>query len=250
MMKTATKFLTPAVALAAAMGSLSAQAAGYKVMEVADGGSVSGKVTFTGADPDPKIFSITKDTDTCGTGERLIDFVAVNEGGLSNVVVYLDKVKSGKAFNDAEAAGNLDQQGCEFHPFMQIMHNGAQISVLNSDPVSHNIHTYEILGRAKKTAFNISQPDQGSKIKKTVKLKRGAAMKVECDQHDFMHGFVFVAKNPYYAVVAEDGSFSIDDVPPGKYTLKAFHGTLGEKKTKVTVEAGKAASASFEFKGK
>ena len=249
-MKTATKLPVLAFAMTMTMGGVGAHAAGYKVMEVTDGGSVTGKVTFTGTDPDPKIFAIAKDPETCGTGDRLIDFVMVKDGGLSNVVVYLDKVKSGKAFNEADATGNLDQKGCEFHPFMQVMHNGSQISVVNSDPVSHNIHTYEILGRAKKTAFNVSQPDKGSKIKKTVKLKRGAAMKVECDQHDFMHGFVFVAKNPYYAVVAEDGSFSIEDVPPGTYTVKAFHGTLGEKKSKVTVEAGKPASTSFEFKAK
>jgi hypothetical protein len=236
-----------------ALGTLVAPGAGaadYAVMEVGNGGSVTGKVTFSGTDPDPKVFAITKDPETCGTGDRLIDFVKVKDGALSDVVVFLDKVKSGKAFVDSEAAGDLDQKGCEFHPFIQVMHNGAKIAALNSDPVSHNIHTYEILGRAKKTVFNVSQPDQGSVIKKTVKLKRGSAMKVECDQHDFMHGFVFVAKNPYYAVVGEGGTFSIDDVPPGNYTVKAWHGTLREKKAKVTVEAGKAAKVDFEFKGK
>lgn len=246
-MKRATSFLALPLGALVVLGG---QAAAYEVMEVSDGGSVTGKVAFAGTDPDPKVFAITKDPDTCGTGDRLVDFVRVNDGALVDVVVYLDKVTSGKAFEEAEAPGDLDQKGCEFHPFIQVMHNGGQISVLNSDPVSHNIHTYEILGRAKKTVFNVSQPDQGSLIKKTVKLKRGAAMKVECDQHDFMHGFVFVAKNPYYTVVGEDGSFSIDGVPPGTYTAKAWHGTLGEKKASVTVEPGKAASASFEFKGK
>ncbi len=239
--------------LALALGAVTVvnvHAAGYEVVDVTDGGSVTGKIAFAGTDPAAKIFAITKDPDTCGTGDRLIDFVKVKDGGLSEVVVYLDKVKSGKAFDEGEAAGELDQKGCEFHPFLQVMHNGAQIEVLNSDPVSHNIHTYEILGRARKTLFNVSQPDQGSVINKTVKLRRGSAMKVECDQHDFMHGFVFVAKNPYYAVVAEDGSFTIDAVPPGKYTVKAWHGTLGEKKASVTVEAGKATSVGFEFKGK
>ena len=83
-----------------------------------------------------------------------------------------------------------------------------------------------------------------------LKLKRGTAMKVECDAHDFMHGFVFVAKNPYYAVVGEDGSYTIDNVPPGKYTIKAFHGTLKDQKSKVQVKAGKSMEVNFEFKGK
>ena len=238
-----------ALTLTAALAGTAAHAAAYKVVEVKDGGAVTGKVTFTGTDPAPEIYAITKDPETCGTGDREIDFVQVNGNALTGVVVYLNKVKSGKAFPAEEAAGDIDQQGCAFTPFMQVMHNGKNISVKNSDPVYHNIHTYEILGRARKTVFNVSQPDQGT-ITKQVKLKRGTAMKVECDQHDFMHGFVFVAKNPYYAVVGADGSFKIADIPPGKYTIKAWLGTLGEQKAKITVEGGKEATANFEFKGK
>lgn len=222
----------------------------YKVEEVAGGGTISGKVTFAGDDPDPQAYAITKDNEVCGTDDRIIDFVRVNNGGLANVVVYLDKVKSGKAFNEEEAKGSVDQKGCEFHPFLQVMHNKQEFSALNSDPVSHNIHTYELIGKSKKTAINISQPDQGSIYKKEINLKRGNAMKIECDQHDFMHGFVFVAKNPYYAIVGDDGTFTIDNIPPGKYTLKAWHGTLGTKKAKVEIAGGDALTSDFEFKAK
>lgn len=236
--------------LAASAVTVGAHAAAYKVTDVADGGTITGKVTFKGKDPVPQVYAITKDPEVCGTGNREIDVVRVNDGALTDVVVYLDKVKSGKAFPEADAAGELDQQGCEFMPYLQVMHNGKELAARNSDPVLHNIHTYEIIGRAKKTVINVSQPEEGSVTRKTIKLKRGVAMKVECDAHDFMHGFVFVAKNPYYAVVAEDGTFSIDGVPPGKYTLKAFHGTLKDQKAKVTVEAGKPVTVDFEFKGK
>ena len=108
---------------------------------------------------------------------------------------------------------------------------------------------YELIGRTKKTVFNVSQPDQNTVTKK-VKLKRGTAMKVECDAHDFMHAFVFVAKNPYFAVVKDDGSFEIKDVPAGKYTIKAWHGFLKDQKGKVEVAAGGAATIDFAFKGK
>ena len=224
-------------------------AAPYKVVEVVDAGTISGTVTFSGDDPAPKVFAITKDPDVCGTGNREIDFVKVNGGALSDVVVYLEKVSEGKAFSDTEATGAVNQEGCAFDPFIQVMHNDNAFTAVNSDSVSHNIHTYEILGRAKKTVFNISQPDMGE-ITKTVKLKRGAAMKVECDQHDFMHGFVFVAKNPYYALVAEDGSYSIEGVPAGNYKIKAWHGTLKEQKGSVDVSAGGSATVDFEFKAK
>ena len=227
-----------------------AMAAAYEVVEVAEGGSISGKLTFVGDDPAPKTFTIAKDKDVCGEGKREVDYIRVNDGALANTVVYLDKVKSGKAFVEEEQSAALDQKGCEFHPFLQIMHNGQELEALNSDPVSHNIHTYEIIGRAKKTVMNISQPKQDSVITKKVSLKRGTHMKVECDQHDFMHAFVFVAKNPYYAVVAEDGSYSIGDIPAGKYTVKAWHGTLGEQKSKIDVAAGGDVAVDFEFKSK
>jgi len=71
---------------------------------------------------------------------------------------------------------------------------------------------------------------------------------VECDAHDFMHGFVFVAKTPYFAKVAEDGSFKIDNVPPGKYTAKVWHGTLKGDKAKVEVAAGGTATVNFNIK--
>lgn len=222
----------------------------YKVVPVDNGGRISGKITFQGADPAPRQFIVAKDADTCGSGTRSIDFVRVNNGALTDAVVYLYKIKSGKDFPADITNAELNQEQCAFKPFIGVMKDGDQLTVRNSDPVLHNIHTYEIIGRAKKTVFNISQPGDLKTLRKQVTLKRGTAMKVECDAHDFMHSFTFVAKNPYFAVVGEDGSFSIDDVPPGSYKIRAWHGTLGEKKATVTVEAGGMARVDFVFKGK
>ena len=244
------KRLIPVLSISLLAGlPFATHAAAYKEGSVANGGSVSGKVTFSGTDPAPKTYKITKDNDTCGTGNRTIDYVVVNNGALTNVVVYLDKVKEGKAFPAELSNSRIDQKGCEFKPFLQVMRNGTELAAVNDDPVLHNIHTYEILGRAKKTVFNVSQAQPGT-VKKKVTLKRGDALKVECDAHDFMHGFVFAAKNPYFAVVGDDGTFTIDNIPPGKYTIKAWHGTLKDQKGKVEVSAGGTATVNFEFKGK
>jgi hypothetical protein len=227
--------------------SSNTMAAKYKVVDVGDGGSISGKVMFTGDAPVPIAYKISKDNEVCGSGNREVNYVRVNNGALTDVVVYLDKVKQGKAFDKAQEDGNILQQGCEFQPFIQVMHNENNVAIVNEDPVLHNIHTYEIIGKAKKTVMNISQPDKGT-INKKVKLKRGVAMKIECDAHDFMHGFVFVAKNPYYAQVGADGSYSIDGIPAGKYKVMAFHGTLGTQKGKVEVAAGASQTFDFTFK--
>jgi len=155
-------------------------------------------------------------------------------------------VKSGKPFKISD--GHIDQRDCRFEPFFSVMANQNNLEVKNSDAVAHNIHGYELMGSKKRTAFNVNQPDKDSVLNKKVKLRRGTAMKIECDQHDFMHGFVFVAKSPYYAVVGADGSFTIDDIPPGTYTIKAWHGTLGEQKGTVEVKAGGKATTDFAYK--
>lgn len=226
---------------------LAGQAAAYKETSVSNGGTVTGTVNFKGKDLPPKVYKITKDNNVCGTGSRKIDYVRVKDGKLLDTVVYLAKIKQGKAFPPELTEAKIDQKGCEFKPFLQVMKNSTKIAAINEDPVLHNIHTYEIIGRTKKTVFNVSQPEPGTVIK-TVKLKRGVAMKVECDAHDFMHGFVFVAKTPYFAKVAEDGSFKIDNVPPGKYTVKVWHGTLKGDKAKVEVTAGGTAKVDFNVK--
>lgn len=222
--------------------------AAYQVIEVTDGGSISGKVNFTGTDSPPKVYKVAKDTEACGTDNRIVDFVDVKDGALRNVVVYLDKVKSGKKFEPIEA--KVDQKNCVFLPFLTVMTNNSYLEVSNSDPVLHNVHTYEIIGKAKKTVMNVSQPKQGTVTRKKLKLRRGAGMKIECDAHDYMHSFVFVAKNPYYAIVAEDGTYTISDIPAGKYKIKAWHGTLGEQKGNAEVQADTTTTVDFTFKGK
>lgn len=245
------KLLFPLCLAALSTLPLVGQAATYKEVAVGSGGSITGAVKFTGKDQPAKVYSITKDNDVCGTGKREIDYVRIVNGHLQDTVVYLEKVKQGKPFPADVGDVTIDQKGCKFTPFLQVMRNQANLVAINRDLVLHNIHTYELIrGDAKgpkKTLFNISQPDPNTVTNK-IKMRRGPAMKVECDAHDFMHSFVFVAKNPYYAVVKEDGTFSIDNIPPGKYTLKAWHGMLKNLKAKVEVKAGATTTIDFTFK--
>jgi hypothetical protein len=231
-------------------------AAAYKVISVKNGGAITGKVTFSGSEADvkkhTKVYTITKDTDICGTGSRKVEYVKVNGDALNDVVVYLSKVKKGKAWLKEEKNTTINQKGCEFLPFFTVMANKGILTAINSDSVAHNIHAYAIIGKAKKTKINISQPTQDSKVTKKIKLKkRSHGMKVECDQHDFMHSFVFVAKNPYYAVVSKDGTFKIDNIPAGRYKLKTWHGYLKNPKfTRITIQAGKTQIVNFQYQNK
>lgn len=208
----------------------------------AGSGKISGKVAFKGAAVSKKL-PITKDNAVCGTGEREIVEVNAKGGNLAGAVVYVAKIEKGKAWGALDAPV-LDQKGCRFAPDTLVVKKDADVVVRNSDPVLHNIHTYEIIGAVRRTMFNVGQPDKGD-LKQPIKVRRANVVKVECDAHDFMHAWAFAADNPYAVATKEDGSFSLDGLPDGTYELKAWHPVLGEKSAQVTVKG--ATTASFEF---
>jgi len=236
---------TTALAVLTAGAVLASPVSAYEAGSVTGGGSITGKVTFKGAAPAPRQMAVTKDTQVCGTGTRQIVEVAVAGGNLQNAVVYVAKIDKGKAWGPLDSV-TLDQKGCLFIPDMLLVRKDADLTIRNSDTVLHNIHTYEIIGNVRRTMFNVGQPDKGD-IKQPIKVRRANIVKIECDAHDFMHSWAFAADNPYVAVTKGDGSFAIGDLPPGDYEIKAWHPVLGEKNATVSVKAGAAASASFEF---
>lgn len=217
----------------------------YEAAAVTGAGKVTGKVEFKGAAPASKKIPITKDNSVCGNGTREVVEVDAKDGHLAGAVVYVAKIEKGKPWGELERPV-LVQQGCRFGSSVVLVKKDGELIVRNSDPVLHNIHTYEIIGSVRRTMFNVGQPDKGD-MKQPVKVRRANAIKIECDAHDFMHAWGFAADNPYAVVTKEDGSYTIDNLPAGEYEIKAWHPLLGEKTAKVTVAAGGAASASFEF---
>ncbi len=241
---------TKGAILAATMISLAAPvyAAKYKEIDVSNGGAISGKVAAGSAKAETKSYTISKDPQICGEGTRDVPFVRVNGDAVVDAVVYLDKVKEGKAFPDELKTLKINQEKCTFTPFLSVMANGGELTAVNADDTLHNIHTYEQINKARRTLLNVSQPKKGDVLTKKVKMRKGVGMKVECDAHDFMHAFVFVAKNPYYAVVDDNGGFQIGDIPPGKYKVNVWHGLLGiVKGGEIEVTAGGDTKIDLSF---
>jgi hypothetical protein len=235
------RWVVLAAATACALGPAGVAGA-YDVVAVTDGGGLTGKVTFDGPVPPKRKIVLTKDRETCGEGVREVDQIAVGpDKGVLDSIVYLKQVEKGKAWAKPAKAPELNNLKCDFQPHVQVMPQG-DIVVVNSDPVLHN--TKSFIDKA--PVFNLALPNQGQRITRTV--KRTGIMRVECDAHGWMLGWVYVAGNPYFAVTGKDGTFAITDIPPGTYTLVAWHEFTGAKEIPVTVKAKETSSVAVELK--
>ena len=139
--------------------------------------------------------------------------------------------------------------------------NGKNIRVVNHDAdpgdakaakgVAHTVRAYEVLKPRSKPLFSVGLPIKGSKLNKPVKMKmwkNGSIVRLTCDQHEWMRSFLLPNQNPYYGKVDENGAFSIDNLPPGKHSIVAWHPKLGRMKQTVEVTEGDSTEVNFEFK--
>lgn len=243
--------LSPLAAAVALTLALPCAASAYEAVDASGGGTITGSVTLQGAPPRVKKAAFPKnlhkaDRAFCN-GKRPLTAVyyAVNGGKLANVAVWLHKVKKGKA--RAKALGKLANKDCRFAPLVQTMDVGAKLLVTNDDPINHTTHP--VYTKLKITAFNIAMPRKGQRAKK--KIRRAGLMRVQCDAgHVWMRAWVHAFKHPYHTVTGADGAFTLDQVPPGTYTLKAWHEKGGTITREIKVAAGGKIQLNLSFKVK
>ena len=198
---------------------------------VAGAGKITGVVTYAGEKTDPEV-TVEKDKCAHAAGTHPEHALVVNEKHVANAVVYIDKIAKGKKHDPATVT--INNLNCAFSPRVQVAMVGDTVAAKNSDPILHNTHLY--LSQGNKNLFNIALPKQGQVIEKT--FKKPGLVDVKCDAHAWMQGWVYVAPHPYVTVTGPDGTFSLDEVPPGEYTVKFWHEELGEKEATAKVEAG------------
>jgi hypothetical protein len=245
------------------------------------GGTIKGKVTFTGKVPPPKEFAFSKfpnvefckkNTNKSADGEtRLLKEVEVDGSkGLKHAVVAVTSItdKAWMAGFKKAPVQKVTAELCEFLPFTGVAVSKGQFFVQNEDAdpddpksaegVLHNPHSFDQLGAKSSTEFNIGLAKKGSNLQKNVKLKmakKGSVLRLQCDQHEFMQGWYLPVTNPHYGTSGADGTFEIKDVPAGKHTVAVFHPAVaknarGKKAMTVEVEVadGGTAEANFEIK--
>ena len=209
-------------------------AAALSVPGGAWGGEVRGTARLEGPVPAAAPMEATKEKAVCGETVP-DDSIQVANGRLRNVVVI---VKGAPA--PAPGTAVLDQKTCRFVPHVQAVAVGSTLDIVNGDPTLHNVHGY--LGQA--TAFNVALPGKDQRVPR--KLARPGIVAVRCDVHAWMSAYVVVADAPF-AVTGEDGSFVVPGVPPGTWTVTAWHEKLGERTATVTVPPTGAATVEFSF---
>ena len=229
MRKTLIAFVALALVAGAALLAWGPGSAGAHV-----GGTIEASVTYAGAAVIEKL-KVNKDTEKCGTEAAIEKVVVGGNKGLANAVVSVPGAKGAKA-----AKATIDQKGCKFVPHVVVMTPG-EIEIKNSDDILHNIHTYSTAN----ASINKAQP----KFKKvmTEKFEKPEVIKITCDVHSWMLGWIAVVPGPA-GVTDAGGVVKIENVPAGKHTVEVWHETLGKQTKDVEVKAGQTTKVSFEMK--
>jgi hypothetical protein len=231
-------------------------ASAYDTVVVTDGAVLRGTVTFQGTAPEPKEFELRRYPDQvfCGAlsdgdGHRFLKEVNVGQGsGLKDVVVVVEGVQSGKPFTFTSA--QVEANVCQFLPFVTVVSDKRQLTVTNRDPVSHDIQGYAydqdgvdiVLHRPSLKATGTTD------IVHLVKGRKVFTM--QCGMHPYMQNWGYAIDNPYYDVTDQDGTFSIGELPPGTYNVKAWHPILGVQERELTVEPNDTATLDVRFDAK
>ncbi len=202
--------------------------------------AIRGVVVNAGPAPERKQIPINIDQYVCGKGRESEELVVGANRGIRWAVVSLQTPPAGTRAEPPAKPVQMDQQQCVYVPRVAVVPVGGTVEFLNSDRLLHNLHS----ASSENPTFNRTQP-KGRTI--PVVFKKPEIVRVDCDLHTWMRAWVVVAEHPFYTVTGANGEFALDNVPPGKYTLKIWQETLGTVTREVTVGDNDTAGVTVEM---
>jgi plastocyanin len=207
-------------------------------------GTITGTVKLTGTPPEMGMTKRQADPYCAKTPTKEEEVVVGAGGALKNVIVRVTKGVSGH-YDPPASPATVDQNACMYRPRVQGIVLGQPVQIRNSDQTLHNIHGY----KGASTLFNQAEiPGQPPMVKQFNDADQ--IVKLKCDVHPWMTGYVLVSSHPFFAVTGDDGSFKISGLPAGTYTVEAWHERFGAITAEVSVPADKPAEAAFQFEAK
>lgn len=219
----------------------------YTKIDPATAAAVTGKVLFTGKKPTSRPIDMSGEESECKrmhSGATLAeDFVLNPDGTLANVFVYVGAGLENATFEPVTTPAQMDQKGCMFKPHVMGVRVGQPFVVGNSDPVTHNVHPMP----EKNREWNQGQPPGAPKIER-VFTEPEIMIPVKCNVHSWMKAYVGVVAHPFFTVTGESGTFELKGLPPGEYTIRAWHERFPAVEQKVTLAASASQEIEMTFK--
>jgi plastocyanin len=238
---------TTTTAAASTASGTPAAAAPAAAAVSADAATLTGLVKFEGAAP--KMTNIQMSADPYCQSQHASapateeDVVTGPAGELANVFVYIKDIKGN--FPAPSTPVVIDQKGCQYHPHVNAVMVGQPLQIKNDDATLHNVHAMP----AANSQFNEGQPVQGMVSTKHLDKPEVTPFKIKCDVHGWMKSYMAVMPHPFYSVSQTNGTFTISNLPPGQYTVVAWHEKYGQQEQQVTVGAKESKALNFTFKG-
>jgi len=209
----------------------------------AAGGEIQGQVVLAGQVPVSNKLPVTIDHYVCGKEKEAGDLLLSAAREVRNVVVWLQNPPPGAPSVASAPPTQIDQKECVFAPRVVLVPAGGTVAFLNSDRLLHNLHS----APKENNPFNRTQPT-GRTI--PITFAKPEIIRVDCDLHSWMRGWVVVADHPFYAITDATGRFRLDNVPPGQYTLQLWHERLGRRTSTVSVVGDGPTPMSIELRAR